>query len=41
VTAKIKAELNAALQEAKVDEAFEECDSAMQELWKPTGGPPR
>src|SRR5262245_2206219 len=41
VTAKIKAELNAALQEAKVDEAFEEFDSAMQELWKLTGGPPR
>ena len=41
VTAKIMAELNAALQDAKVDEAFEEFDSAMQELWKLTGGPPR
>jgi hypothetical protein len=41
VTAKIQAELNAALQQANAEEAFDEFDSAMQELWKLSGGPAR
>jgi hypothetical protein len=41
VTAKIQAELNTALQQANAEGAFDEFDSAMQELWKHTGGPPK
>jgi hypothetical protein len=41
VTAKIKAEFEAALQDAKADGAFEEFDSAMQKLWKLTGRSPK
>ena len=41
VAAKIEAELNAALLQAKVEEAFAEFGSAMQELWNLNGGPPK
>jgi hypothetical protein len=41
VTAKLQAELSAALQEVDGEGSFDEFDSAMLELWKHTGGPPR
>ena len=41
VTAKLQAERSAALQEADGEGSFDEFDSAMQELWKHTGGPPK